>query len=206
MNNLTATDKIQKIAEHIKANVLDPVEKEKKQILEEAKQEKARIIAEAEKEAKEIIESAESHVKELNSSTETALKIAAKQTVSVLKLSIEMEVLKRIIEEPIKEILNGPEILKGIIAEIVKTYVEKDFSGGVEVLVSKDNRDKLKEYVKNESIKKIKGGLSLSEESGISGCKVVLKGKKIALDFSDEALTDLLAQYIRPEIRSYLFQ
>ncbi len=206
MTNLTATDKIQKIAEHIRDNVLDPAEEERKEILKEAKEEKERIIAEAKKEAEGIIETAAAQSRELNAGTETALRLAAKQAITVLKLSLEKEVIKQTIEEPVKKVLNEPDILKHIIMEIAKAYVEKNFSGEVEVLVSKGNRAKLKKYIKAETANIIKGGLSLSEETGISGCKIIFKDNRIVIEFSAEAITELLAKYVRPEIRTYLFE
>lgn len=206
MADIIATDKIQKIAEHIRSNVLDPVQKEKEQILQEAIQEKARIISEARKEAADLLEEVTAQCKAMNNSVHTALRTAAKQAVPVLKYAIENEVFKQIIEEPTKELLNEPDILKKIIMEITRSYIENNFSGDIEVLVSKENREKLKHYIQKDASKKIKGGLSLSEESGISGCKVIFKEQRIMLDFSDEAVTELLSKYVRAELRSFLFK
>jgi len=158
MNDITATDKIQKIAEHIRANVLDPVQKEKEQILQEAIQEKTRIISEARKEAAYLLEEVTEQCKAMNNSVHTALRTAAKQAIPVLKYAIEKEVFKQIIEEPLKELLNESDILKKIIMEMIKSYIENNFSGDIEVLVSKENREKLKQYIQKEALQKIKGG------------------------------------------------
>ncbi len=206
MDEQIASDKIRKISDHIKANVLDPAEKEKERLIEEGKEERARIITEAEEESRKIIEQAENHAKQLNASLESALRLSAQQAIPALKLSIETEILKDTIQDPVGEVLDKQELLKDIIRQIVAKYVENDFSGGVEMLLSAENREKLSDYMHSEIFEKLKGGISLTEESGISGCKVIFKDRRIMIELSDESVTELLAGYLRPEIRTYLFK
>jgi len=54
MSESTASGKIQEISEHLKANIIEPAEKEAEKIIEEAQRKKDEIIAAAEKEAQAI--------------------------------------------------------------------------------------------------------------------------------------------------------
>ncbi len=128
------------------------------------------------------------------------------QAITSLKLTLENEILKQTLEKPLQETLNDTQVLKNIITEITKTYMEKGYSGEVELLLSKESKKKLTEFIKIEVSKKIKDGIKVSDATMISGCKVKLKDEKITFDFSPDAITELLSKYVRPELRSYLFQ
>lgn len=206
MSNSTASGKIQEISEHLKANIIEPAEREAKKIIDEAQQKSVEIIAAAEKEVQGITLESEKRAKQKLDSVEAALRLSGKQAITALKKALEGEILNRTLGQPLAVVLEDEEVLKAIISEMVKAYVEHDFSGEIEILLSEKNREKLKNYIKSESTKAIKDGIKLSIESVGSGCKVIFKENHAVFDFSAEAVTELLAGFLRNELRSYIFE
>lgn len=206
MSNSTASGKIQEISEHLKANIIEPAEREAKKIIEEAQRKKDEIIAAAEKEAQRTTLESEKRAKQKLDSVEAALRLSGKQAITALKKALEGEILNRTLGQPLAVVLEDEEILKTIISEMVKAYVEHDFSGEIEILLSEKNREKLKNYIKSESTKAIKDGIKLSFENVGSGCKVIFIENHTVFDFSAEAVTELLAGFLRNELRSYIFE
>ena len=206
MSDSTASGKIQEISEHLKANIIEPAEREAQGIIDQAQKKRAEIIAAAEKEAQELTLSLEKRAKQKLDSVEAALRLSGKQAITALKKALEGEILNRTLGQPLAAVLDEEEVLKEIISEMVKAYVEHDFSGEIEILLSEKNREKLKSYIKSESMKAIKEGITLSLESVGSGCKVIFKENHAVFDFSAEAVSELLAGFLRNELRSYIFE
>jgi len=53
--------------------------------------------------------------------------------------------------------------------------------------------------------KKSKEKIVLSEDSVLSGFSVVLKDGRLVYDFSDESITELISEFLREDLRHYLF-
>jgi len=206
MSDSTASGKIQEISEHLKANIIEPAEREAEKIIEEAQRKKDEIIAAAEKEAQAITLSLEKKAKQKLDSVEAALRLSGRQAITALKKAMEDDILNKTLGQPLSVVLEEEEVLKVIISEMVKAYVENDFSGEIEILLSEKNRNKLNNYIKSESAKAIKEGIKLSLESVGSGCKVIFKENHAVFDFSAEAVTELLAGFLRNDLRSYIFE
>ncbi len=155
MSDGTASGKIQEISEHLKANIIEPAEKEAQRIIDEAQRKKDEIIAAAEKEAQVIILESEKRAKQKLDSVEAALRLSGKQAITTLKKELEDEILNKTLGQPLTAVLEKEDVLKAIISEMIKAYVEHDFSGEIEILLSEKNREKLKSYIKsgNDAIK-----------------------------------------------------
>ena len=206
MSDSTASGKIQEISEHLKANIIEPAEREAQGIIDQAQKKKSEIIAAAQEEAQKITLESEKKAKQKQDSVEAALRLSGKQAITALKKALEDEILNRTLGQPLATVLEEEGVLKEIISEMVKAYVKHDFSGEIEILLSEKNREKLKSYIKSESIKAINRGIKLSLEIVGSGCKVIFKENHAVFDFSAEAVTELLAGYLRNELRSYIFK
>jgi len=206
MSTMTSDEKIQNISEHLKNNVIVPAEEEKTRIIAEANSEKEAIIADAEKRAAAIIKDAEEKAKQEKANMESALRVAAKQAKDSLKIAFEKEVLKQSIEAPVKEMMSDENVLKEFVSEIVKLYLGQDSKDEIELVISAEMKTKLEKFIKSDVVKKTKEKMAISEESIPSGFTVVFTEGNIMLDFSTEAVVELLAEYLRPALRGYLFE
>ena len=200
---LNVTDsKIKDITDFLKSSVLEPAEQEKAAIISDAKNESAKIIADAKKEAESIIENAKKEAETMKHNTESALKIAAKQSVDKLKLVLEKEVLTAAVAAPVKEAMKSEELIKGFVSEFLKIYADK---GSFSVELPAALKEKLASYVKNQIDSLGAKGITLSDETLPSGFAISASDGSLRYDFTDDSVTELLTEYIRPELRKALF-
>lgn len=210
MSNISASagtfeGKMQVITDYLKNKVVDPAEQEKQRILGEAETEKKRIIEAAKKEAETIISDAKAEASRQESTLQSALRIAGKQAIGTLKQTLESEILKQSVEQPVKSVLSSEELVKQFVKEAIDMFMQKE-SGNAELVLSDDLKAGLSDYIKNEIVSKSGGKVSLSSEKVPTGFSVVLSDKKLMYDFSQESMVELLAEYLRPELRTYLFE
>ena len=200
---LNVTDsKIKDITDFLKSSVLEPAEQEKETILTDAKSEASKIIANAKKEAEEIIANAKKEAETMKHNTESALKIAAKQSIDKLKLALEKEVLTATVAAPVKDAMNSEALIKEFVSEFLKIYAGK---GSFAIELPAALKEKLASYVKSQIDAMGAKGIKLGDETLPSGFAVKASDGALRYDFTDESVTELLTEYIRPELRKALF-
>lgn len=200
---LNVTDsKIKDITDFLKSSVLEPAEQEKETILTDAKSEASKIIANAKKEAEEIIANAKKEAETMKHNTESALKIAAKQSVDKLKLALEKEVLTATVATPVKDAMNSEALIKEFVSEFLKIYAGK---GSFAIELPAALKEKLASYVKAQIDAMGAKEIKLGDETLPSGFAVKASDGALRYDFTDESVTELLTEYIRPELRKALF-
>ncbi len=197
-------NRMQDISDYLKTRVIDPAEAEKDRILEEAQAEKKKILDEARNEAETIVQDAKKQAEQEKASLESALRIAARQAVDSLKIALENEVLKKSIEEPTSNVLSSEEAVKESLKEIIDIYLNKG-TESVELVLSDGLKQKLSDYVKSEISSNASQVITVSDDTVPAGFSVKLSDKQLVYDFSQESLVQLLSQYLRPELREYLF-
>jgi len=200
----TFENKIQNISEYLKEQVLTPAEQARDRLLAEANAEKERIIAQAEKKAEEIVRAAEEKARLTLSTAESSLRLAARQAIDTLKLALEKEVLSRTVGAAVREAEGNAEIMKAVILEVVRVTVGGN-AGQVEVVLSDELKKRIGAFVKGEIAAAAAKGVTLSDDRVPSGFSVRFVDKGFSYEFTNEALTELLADYLRPELRTYLF-
>lgn len=176
------------------------------EIIENAKLEAKEIKKGAEKSRQDILLQTEKEMQQKQNLCLTSIKSASKQVIDQLKQELENEFFAKNLNELISKSLSDPNVIAKLITAIIhgieKEGLDVDLSAiipqkvGAEkitLLLAKDILDKLREK------KVIEGGFS-------GGAMVKLHDKQITIDISDEALTDLVARYIRKEFREMIFK
>lgn len=194
--------KIKDISDYLKSSVLSPAEQEKEAMLAEAREQAAKIVKDAENQAIEIVANARKEAESVRHTAEAALKIAAKQAVDKLKLALEKEVLRFSAQQPVKNTLEDTDIIKDFITEIIRQYADK---GAFSIALSPKLTEQLSAFVQEEIRRQGASGIRLGSETIGSGFAVVFDNGVLRYDFTDEALTELLIEFIRPELRKALF-
>lgn len=206
MTSLNSEEKIRDISQYLRKNILDVAEDEKKKIIDEAETEKKRIIEDAEKKASEILKSAHEQAEQEKRNSESTIKIAAKQAVGILKQNLEKEVLKKVIDKPVKEMNGNNDIIKELLKEVLNIYLTKETAGASELVLSDKIKRDLSDFIKSEIIAMSNNKMTLSEETIPEGFAVTIKENGLMFDFSSSALIELISNYVRPEVRNYLFE
>ncbi len=201
----TFENKIKDISEYLKSNVLSPAEQEKEKILAEANAEKERIIAQAEKKAEQIVHAAEEKARLTLSTMESSLRLAARQSVDTLKITLEKEVFAQTVGAGLKGALSNTEVMKSLLAEVIRQTAAAG-AGQVAIALSDDMKKQIGDFVKSEIAAKAARGITLSDEKVPAGFAVIFKDKGFTYEFTHEALVELMGEFLRSDIRGYLFK
>lgn len=201
----TADQKIRKICDSIKSQAIDPAKQQAREIIENARLEAQQIKEEAEKEKEAILLKTQEDLEKQKKLFTSLLHSASKQTLEKLKQDLEKHFFRENLHELVVKAAQDPQIIAKLIETIIQTIqkegLSKDLSAlapsvvgtdKINLLLAKDILDKLQE-------KKV------IEEPFLGGAKIKLHDKQVTIDISDEALVDLISEYIRKDFRDLLF-
>lgn len=206
IENAPSNQKIRDISNYLKESVIVPAEEERARILREANLERDSIISSAERKAKEIIDEAHKKAAHEKMTLESTLRISSRQAIDALKHSIINNILANSVLEPLKAALSNEDVVKDILKEIVLSYISKGSSDEIEISFSEELSKKIGSYVKSEVFEKTKGGINLGNEKVPNGFVVYFRNQQMLFDFSSESVADLLSNFVRPELKNYLFE
>jgi V/A-type H+-transporting ATPase subunit E len=198
-------DKIQKICDKLRRETLEPAEQEAQRILEEARKKADAIRAEAEFHAEQLLKQARGQIEQERNVFHSALQQAAKQTIEGLRQEIEHKLFNEELQNILEKQLADPkiiaELINGIVKAIEKEGLTTDLTAVIPRLISPDDVNALL----IENVRKRLKGKPLEIGTFAGGAQVKLHGKKMTIDLSDQAVKELLAQYIRKDFRKLIF-
>ena len=191
---------LQSLLAKIQEQGLDKANAERAAIIKKAEQDAAEITAKAKAAADAMRRAAEEECASLTKRAESAVKQAARDI--VLKLNVELkERLNAILQENTANAMT-PELMGRIINEMAAAYIKDGKQEAkLEVLVSPKSLEEmnaaLKGSLKDSFVKQ--PTLFADMELG-GGLKVSVSGNDVFYDFSDDAITDIVAAYIGPRL------
>lgn len=198
-------DKIQQICDKLRRETLEPAEEEAQQILKEARKKAESIKAEAEHHAEQLFKQARGQIEQERNVFHSSLQQAAKQTIEGLRQEIEHKLFNEELQHLLEGQLTDPkivaEIINGIIRAIEKEGLTTDLTAIIPRLVSPDDVSSLL----FESVRKRLKGKPLEVGGFAGGAQVKLHGKKLTIDLSDQAIKELIANYMRRDFRKLIF-
>lgn len=207
MDNLeTGKDKIKKICDALKNEAVEPAKEEAKQILENAQQEAHQIIKDAEGKAEEIIQRAHEKISQERELFETALKEAGKQVIVFLRQEIEKKLFNESLSDWIEKQVADPKIDAKLITVLIEAIEKEGLSSQFSALIPE------KIPVDQVNAQLIKNILDKLREKSVvvgnftGGVKLKLHDRNLTLDLSDQALKELVGQYVRKDFRKIIFQ
>jgi len=171
-------------------------------IEEETKKAAADILHKAKAEADRIIKEAKETSCAMQAATEDSLKQAGRDVILSLKKEIN-SVLEKIIAREIRHALIPAELEK-IVANLVKGSQQKE-SGHIELILSKEDLKRLEDGFLEKLKSELKKGVTLkASEDILAGFMISFDQGKSYFDFSDKALADYIATYLKPQLSSVL--
>jgi V/A-type H+-transporting ATPase subunit E len=200
----TGKDKIKQICDLLKHETLEPAKAEAHRIIELAQEDAQKILAEAKKQAEELVKIGKAEVEREKNVFLSSLNQAAKQSVDALKMEIEHKLFSEELQQVMDKASSDPQVvaklINGLVEAIERDGVSADFSA---IIPSKVSVNDLNQYLLDGVKKKLQNEISLGEISG--GIKLQLKDKKMTIDASSKAVTELLEKYLRKDYRKWLF-
>lgn len=197
--------KIQEICDLLKKETLEPAKQQAESIILEAQAHAESIIKNAQKNAEELVAGARHKIEEERNVFHSALVQASKQAVESLKQTIEEKLFNDQLQEAIQNQAGSPqiiaEIIQGILKGIEKEGLGKDLSALIPRIVSAQSVNAL---LGQSILAKLRNNSVEIGHFG-AGAQIKIHDKKITLDMSDEALKELLANFVQKDFRKMIF-
>lgn len=198
-------DKIQKICDKLRHETLEPARQEAQQIVDAAREKAEEIKAEAERHAEQLLKQARIQIEQERNVFHSALQQAAKQTIEGLRQEIEHKLFNEDLQVLLDKQLGDPQtianLINGVVKAIEKEGLTTDLSAVIPKVVSADDVNAL---LLDNVRKRLKGKV-LEVGPFAGGAQVKIHGKRMTLDLSDQAIKELLANYMRKDFRKMIF-
>ena len=204
-----ADSKLQELIETLKKQAIESGEASSRQIIEEAQREAKAIVDKANAEADGIVRQAQQEADQKLKQLESSMEIAGSQFVTSLKRVIEQNLLELPLKEKVTDALGDTAYLKELIRTVVLEYTGKPECSDLQVLVAKDQQEKLVDFMvdlvkaQTECGDPDHKGLTLQAGNVSFGFMINKMEGNVTLDFTDEAFLTLFLQFLTPRFREF---
>jgi len=205
MQQETGSDKIQKICNILRKETLDPAKQRAQEIVENANLQKEQIITKANEEAKRIILEAEKNIQDKKKAFESSIQLACRQAIDELKQKIEEKLLSKNIAVFASRVFSEKEIIAKLVDAVISALNKDGISANLSVYISKNvSPSEINALLAKSVLDQLKEKqVLLGDFHG--GIKVKIHNNNMTVDISEEALRDLLAEYVRADFRRMIF-
>ncbi len=187
---------LQGLLDRIQNDGIKKAETERDAILNDAKAQAEKIVADAKAQAEKIAADAKAQAADEEKRAAETIRQAARDTLNTFKADL-LERLKRVTKDMTAQAMT-PAVMGDIIRTMTAAYAAKNVSG-LELLLPEKDIAALEDGLKGVLIAGIKADPALS-----GGLKIGFSGSDEFLDFSDEALSDVICSYIGPRLAALL--
>jgi len=201
-----AEERIQVICEKIRCEVLDPAKLERDQILQEAHEEAEAIKEKAHKESDMIFQEMKEKLEEEKRIYQASLEQASKQTVNLVKEHIDKKLFHPALREWLQKALREENELSSLVEVIVRALEKKGLDANLSLEIPQGMEPKaILSKLSKDIVKRLQEeDVEVSKSFG--GMKVSMKDSHMSLDFSGEAIEEMIASFLRKEFRKIFFQ
>ena len=199
-------NKLQELTDKLYEEGLSKGKEEGARILESARQEAERIVAEARQEAAGIEEKARKAAAELQAKVESDLKMASAQALQATRQDIEGLITAKITDAKVSGALADPDFLKKIIIAVAERFSAQE-SADLALVLPESLKATLEPFVQGELAEILGKGVSASfSKKTAGGFSIGPKDGSYFISLSDETFKSLIANYLRPVTRKFLFE
>lgn len=200
-----AQDKIQKICDKLRRETLEPAEKEAQAIIKDAQKKAEEILSEAESHAEQLIKQARGQIEQERNVFHTALQQAAKQALESLRQEIEHKFFNEGLQRQLENSMSDPKVIADLINGIVKALEKEGLSSDLTAIIPRLISPDQINALLIENVRKQLKGKNLEIGAFAGGAQVKLQGKKMTIDLTDQAIKELLSNYMRKDFRKLIF-
>lgn len=198
-------DKIQKISEQLRFEILEPAQEEAKKLIEEARKKASHIILEAEKQAEELIHAGRKAIEQERNVFHSSLEQSSKQVMEALRQSIEKRLFNDALYKNLRPVVTNPHVIADLISAFIKAIAKYGASADLSAVIAESVSVKeVNELLTDDILKCLKEqSVVLGDFPG--GVRIKFIDKNLTVDISEETLVDLLARYVRKDFRKLIF-
>lgn len=194
---------LHELIEQIKKDGVEAAEAQAEAILLSAKAEAERIISEAQAQADKIIADAKSENAKTVRSGEDAIRQAGRNLLISFRESVARE-LKSVAGENVNAVYSSDAFAK-LIVSAVEGWAAKPEAEDVAVILNGEDLAKLEETVLGQLKAKMLGGVTLKANDNFDGgFRIAVNNGAVYYDYSAEAVTDMLSNYLSPRVTALL--
>lgn len=199
-------EELQHLIERIQREAVDTGERQAAEIVAKAKKQAAEIVAEAEKKAKAHWEKAERDAEQFTERSRKTLQQASRDLLITVGQGVE-NIVGSLARDAAAASLT-PEIVQAMLQKLVEKYWElPERDHRIEVILSKQDQDKLIAFFKAKYQEKLQQGLEVkADERILKGFKVKLANGRVEHSFTNEAIAEALASFLRPHLAAIVYQ
>ncbi len=194
---------LQELIEQIKKDGVDAAETQAEAILKSAKAEAEKIISDAQAQADKIIADAKSENEKTVKSGEDALRQAGRNLLISFRESVTRE-LKAFVSGNVNAVYSSDAFAKLIICA-VENWTSKPEADDIAVVLNSSDLAKLEKSLLSELKEKMLGGVTLKANDNFDGgFRIAVNNGAVYYDYSAEAVTDMLSNYLSPKVAALL--
>lgn len=196
------SEELQGLLNKIQAEGLEKAETERARLVAEAKAQADAIIADAKAQADKIRKDAEADAEASRKKADAAVRQAARDVIISLKDDLQ-EKLRAVVREAAAQAMT-PEAMAGLIAKVAEQFARNAASGAEVILSVREREDAAQKLIgclpdvlkKNASVQLGRGFAA--------GFKIGFNDSEVFLDFSDEALADVICEFVGPKLAAVI--
>ena len=194
---------LQELIEQIKKDGVEAAETRAEAILEAAKAEAEKIISDAQAQADKIMLNAKAENERMVKSSEDAIRQAGRNLLISFRESVTKE-LNAIVSNNVNTVYSSDSFAQ-LITKAIDNWINKPDAEDVAVILNSDDLKKLESAVISELNKKMLEGITFkSNDNFDGGFRVAVNEGKAYYDYSAEAVTDMLSNYLSPRVTALL--
>ena len=194
---------LQELIEQIKKDGVAAAETEAEAVLNAAKAEAEKIVAEAKAEADKLLQNAKSENDRMVKASEDAIRQAGRNLLISFRESITRE-LKAIVGEQVAAVYSADAFAQ-LIVSAVEGWVSRPNAEDVSVLLNSEDLKALEEAVLAGLKAKMLTGVTLKANDHFDGgFRIAAKDGGAYYDYSAEAVTEMLSNYLSPKVTALL--
>ena len=201
----TGKDKIQKICDSLRKETLEPAKQEAREIVENAHMQASEIVAEAKAKAISMLEESEKEMEEKKRVFHASLNLACRQGIEQLKQKIEKDLFNQELASLVIKETTEPKVIANLLNSFMKSMEEKGIEEDFVALIPKGISPRsINELLAARVLERLQNKTVVASDIG-GGLQIQLKGRQITIDISDVVVRELIAQYIRRDLRDLVF-
>ena len=194
---------LQELIDQIKKDGVASAEAQAESILNSAKAEAEKIISDAQAQADKIMLNAKAENERMVKSSEDAIRQAGRNLLISFRESVTKE-LNAIVSNNVNTVYSSDSFAQ-LITKAIENWINKPDAEDVSVILNSDDLKKLESAVIAELNKKMLEGITFkSNDNFDGGFRVAVNEGKAYYDYSAEAVTDMLSNYLSPRVTALL--
>ena len=201
----TGSDKVRKICKLLKEETLEPAKREAEDLVEIARRQAEEILVHAKEQAEKILSQAKADIDKQRAVFQASIFQACRQTLESLKEKIERRLISPELGKLMASAMQKPKDLSQLITAVVEALHKDGLAADLSVYIPSAVPVKEVNQLLASSILEHLREKSVLLSSIGGGVQVKLVKENMTIDLSDNALKEIVAEYIRKDFRDFIF-